>query len=60
MEGTEVDNGEDAINLNDDGMIVFIIKGNNVDYVVMDADEFIQKAEEECQFYMFYLFNSEK
>lgn len=48
MEGTEVDNGEDAINLNDDGIIMFIINGNSVDYVVMDADEFIKKAEEEC------------
>lgn len=48
MEGTEVDNGEDAINLNDDGIIIFMINGNNVDYVVMDADEFIKKAEEEC------------
>lgn len=43
-----MDNGEDAINLNDDGIIIFMINGNSVDYVVMDADEFIKKAEEEC------------
>ena len=47
MEGTEVDNGEDALNLDDDGMPFLIYSNYSIEYVVMDADEFIQRVEEE-------------
>lgn len=38
MEDAEMDGVEDAINLDDD------------EFIVMDADEFIEKAEKECSY----------